>query len=63
MEAFNSLFIGNRNYTNKGKFVFEFKIRPGVRIEPGTQINELIHNGSLRFGRDIDLIFSGLNPF
>ena len=62
-EAFDALFIGNPNFAGRGNFVFEFTLRPGVKINAGSQVNEFIHNGSLRFGRNIDLIFSGPNPF
>lgn len=61
----NSLFMGGYgSYRDKGDYVVSFTLNKGVMLSPGTQPNELIHSGTLRYGRQIDkIIYSGINPF
>jgi hypothetical protein len=62
-EAFYILFIGNPLYKGKGDYVVQFIPREGTIFVPGTQPSELIHDGSLRNGRNIDISYIGSNPF
>ncbi|WP_026369344.1 RHS repeat-associated core domain-containing protein [Kallotenue papyrolyticum] len=62
-DAFNILFIGNPLYEGKGDYVVQFIPREGTIFIPGTQPAELIHYGSLRNGRNIDIMYIGPNPF
>ncbi len=61
-EAFNSLFIGNPAYKSKGSHVFKLKMKPGIQIIDGTQSNEKVFEGTLRFGKHADIVYAGLNP-
>jgi hypothetical protein len=61
-EAFSTLFIGNPSYKNKGTHVFKLKMKPGIQVKPGTQPNEVIFEGTLRFGKHADVVYAGLNP-
>jgi hypothetical protein len=61
-EAFYALFIGNPAYKDKGTHVFRLQMRPGLAVRPGTQPNEVIFEGTLRFGKHADVLYAGLNP-
>ena len=61
-EAEQVLFIGARTHAGRGAYVFEFRARSGVLFSPGKP-GELIHRGTLRFGRQLELLFSGPNPY
>jgi hypothetical protein len=61
-EAFNALFIGNPAYKGKGTHVFKLKMTAGVQLKPGTQPNESIFEGTLRFGKHADVVYAGVNP-
>jgi hypothetical protein len=61
-DAFNELFIGAPTHAGRGDNVIEFTARPGVAFEPGKP-GELIHYGSLRPGRHIDITYAGPNPY
>lgn len=60
-QAEQVLFIGSSTHAGRGAYVFEFFAKPGVLFSPG-KTGELIHQGSLRFGRHLELLFSGPNP-
>jgi hypothetical protein len=62
-ETFTHIFAGNPAYLERGAFALELRLRPHVGLNPGTQVNEMIHNGTLRIGRDFEVIFAGANPF
>src|SRR5688572_10412390 len=51
-----ALFAGNPAYGGHGDFVIEFILLPGVTLQRGTQPNEFIHYGSLRFNRHVKVI-------
>ena len=61
----NNLFMGGYGeYAEKGEYVMVFNVNCDVNFEPGTQPNELIHFGSLRYGRQItQIIYFGINDF
>jgi hypothetical protein len=61
-EAFNSLFIGNPAYKGKGSHLFKLKMKAGTQLKPGTQPNETIFEGTLRFGKHADVVYAGINP-
>ncbi len=61
-EAFYALFIGNPVYKDKGTHLFMLKMKPGFNVRPGTQPNEVIFDGTLRFGKHADVVFAGPNP-
>jgi hypothetical protein len=58
-----AVFAGNSAYAGRGAYVIIFTVREGVVFQPGTQPNELVHFGSLRDGRHIDIVYSGPNQF
>jgi hypothetical protein len=62
-DAFNILFIGNPAYKGKGSHVFKLKIKSGVsmKVNPANA-NEVIVDGTLRFGRHADVVYAGVNP-
>jgi hypothetical protein len=62
VEAFNALFIGNPKYKGKGTHVFKLKMNPDVKLVPGTQPNEVIFEGTLRFDKHATVAYSGINP-
>jgi hypothetical protein len=63
-DAETSLFIGSPAYEGRADYVVVFrKADPGVRFEPGTQWNELVHYGSLRLGSHVEPLYVGPNPF
>lgn len=61
----NELFMGGYgSYRNKGGYVISFTLKNGVVLTTGTQPNEWIHNGTIRYGRQIEkIVYSGINPF
>jgi hypothetical protein len=61
-EAFYALFIGISAYKNKGSHVFKLKMKPGIQLKGGTQPNEQVFDGTLRFGKHADVVYAGLNP-
>ena len=61
--AWLSLFAGDPAYANRGDYYFLLRIRDGATLIPGTQPNEVIHVGSIRFGRHATLLAHGANPF
>ena len=61
-DAFNKIFIGAPTHAGRGDFVFSFIPRQGVTFEPGKNDDEFIFRGTLRFVRQIDLVFAGPNP-
>lgn len=63
-EAEIALFIDAPSHRGRGETVIAFrKADVGVTFVPGTQWNELIHYGTLRFGSHIEPIYIGPNPF
>jgi len=48
-EASNALFMGRGG--KKGTYRVEIQPIQGTNLSPGSQPNELIHNGSIRNGR------------
>jgi hypothetical protein len=58
-----ALFAGNPAYAGHGDFVIEFTLQPGVALLPGTQPNEFVHYGSLRFNRHINVVHARKNPY
>ena len=62
-DAFYDLFIGAPTHAGRGDNVIEFTVKGGAELVPGTQPGELIHYGSLRFGRHIEVHYSGPNPY
>ena len=57
-------FVGNETtHCGRGTFVVAFRKKSHVQFSPGTQWNELIHYGTLRAPRDIELVWMGPNPF
>jgi len=52
-DASNALFMGRGG--DKGSHVVEVDVRSGVQLQPGTQPNELIHEGAIREGRQATL--------
>jgi hypothetical protein len=61
-EAFYALFIGISAYKNKGSHVFKLKMKPGIQLKGGTQPNEQVFDGTLRFGKHADVVYARLNP-
>ncbi|SJN13707.1 core protein [Halomonas citrativorans] len=58
--AQQALFMGRRGQS--ATHMMSFQLRDGVQLLPGTQPNELIHNGSLRIGRQIKSVtYAGPN--
>ena len=49
-EANNALFMGRGG--SKGTHRVEIELKPDVKLDPGTQPNELIHNGAIRDPRN-----------
>jgi len=60
LQAFTKLFIGADTHAGRGDFVFSFIPRQGVTFTPGKD-DEFLHSGTLRFGRQVDLVYSGPN--
>jgi hypothetical protein len=58
-----ALFAGNPSFAGRGDFVIEFRLKPGVTLLPGTQPNEFVHCGSLRFNRHINVVHARKNPY
>jgi hypothetical protein len=52
-EANNALFMGQGG--TKGSHVVEVNLRQGASLTPGTQPNELIHQGTIRDARQADI--------
>ncbi len=61
-EAFTHLFAGNPGFTGRGDAVVAFRVDPGLRLSPGTQVNELIHQGAIRLTEE-NLVYVGPNPW
>ncbi|MFN8510693.1 MAG: pre-toxin TG domain-containing protein [Deinococcaceae bacterium] len=63
----DALFAGNPNYSGKGTHVVIVKVLPetGMNIDPNksTQYNELVHKGTLRNGRQIQIVGAQENKF
>lgn len=65
-EAFTNLFIQNPRFRGRGDFVIGFKLRPGLQVTPvgaALPFEFKVGPAPLRFGRQIDVIFAGPNPF
>ncbi len=63
-EGMSALFIDNPDYKGKTDYVIAFRKKdPGIKFYPGTQWNELLHDGSLRSPRNIEIVYAGKNPF
>ena len=60
-DALTALFAGNPAFTGKGDFLVEIRPRKNLTLDGGVQANELIHLGSLREGRDYEIIYHGPN--
>ncbi|MBB5297494.1 hypothetical protein, partial [Deinococcus metallilatus] len=65
--AKDALFAGNPRYAGKGAYVIEVRVLPetGLGFDPtkATQYNELVHNGTLRNGRQIEIVSASRNTF
>jgi RHS repeat-associated protein len=61
-QAFDEIFIGADTHAGRGGFVIEFTPRQGVTFTPGKP-GELIHKGTVRFGRHVDVHYAGPNPY
>jgi RHS repeat-associated protein len=61
-QAFEELFIGAPTHAGRGDYVFELVPRQGVTFVAGKP-GELIYNGTVRFGRHVDVRFAGRNPY
>jgi|GEM_PF-6134987 len=64
-ETWYELFIANPLYINKGDYVIGFDLRPGAGIveeRNNGSIPEYWFRHDIRFGRNADLRFAGLNP-
>lgn len=59
-EAF---YVRGRHQHCLGNWVVQIILKNHVALQPGTQVNELIHQGSLRLGRDFEFVFHGLDLF
>ncbi|WP_104983893.1 RHS repeat-associated core domain-containing protein [Sorangium cellulosum] len=62
IQAFGRLFLSLQTHTGRGEFVIEFTPRQGVTFSPGKP-GELIHRGTIRFGRHADVRYAGPNPY
>jgi hypothetical protein len=62
VQAFDELFIGTPTHAGRGEFVIEFTPRQGVTFSPGKP-DEVIHRGTIRFGRHVDVHYAGPNPY
>ena len=59
-DAENTLFIGANSHLGRGDYVIKFTADPGILFLPGKP-GEWFTIGRLRFGRDINVIYSGPN--
>ncbi|GEM_PF-6149025 len=69
-QVVEKIFIGNRDYKNRGKYVIGFDLAPHVQLQRGVQlamggpvpIYELFVSQSLEIGKDIFIRYAGENP-
>ncbi|XYI04256.1 HYD1 signature containing ADP-ribosyltransferase family protein [Sorangium sp. So ce1128] len=57
------IFRGFASHAGRGSHVIEFTPKPGVFFDAGRKPNELIHRGTVRFGRRVEITSAGPNPF
>jgi RHS repeat-associated protein len=60
-DAESVLFIGAGTHAGRGDYVIQFAANPGVTFFPAPKPGEYVHFGALRFGRHINVIYSGPN--
>jgi hypothetical protein len=60
--AQEALFGNFPTHAGRGAYVIEFTPKQGVFFRMGKP-GELIHQGTLRFGRQIEINFAGPNPY
>jgi hypothetical protein len=61
LQAFYKIFIGAPTHAGRGNFVISFSPRQGVDFAPGKNGDEFLYSGTLRFDRQVDVVYSGPN--